>query len=469
LINKVLIANRGEIAVRIIRAAAELGIKTVAVYSEADKDALHTIMADEAVCIGGAKSSESYLNINNILSAAIATGVDAIHPGFGFLSENPKFATMCEEIGIEFIGPSAKVMELMGNKVNARESMMNAGVPVIPGSKGIVKTYSEAKKIAKKIGYPVMLKAASGGGGKGIRKVSDEKEMESLFETASKEALVSFGDSSMYIEKLVYPARHIEVQILADKFGNVIHLGERDCSLQRNNQKVLEESPSVSISEILRKKIGDIARKAAAYVGYEGAGTLEFLYQNRKFYFMEMNTRIQVEHPVSEYVTGVDIVKEQFRIASGEKLRYKQKDIIIRGHAIECRINAENPKLNFMPSSGKINGLFLPSGGPGIRVDSAMYQGYSIPPYYDSMIAKVIVHGEDRMDAIMKMQRALMEFEIDGVVTNVDFLLDLIGDKQVLSGKYSTAYLAKKFLPRWIKAAKREDEIEEKAKVEEEK
>ena len=446
---KILIANRGEIAVRIIRAARELGIDTVAVYSMADKEALHTLLADEAVCIGPAKSTDSYLNMNAVLSAAVLTGAEAIHPGFGFLSENSKFATMCEEVGIKFIGPSGAVMDLMGDKINARAQMIKAKVPVIPGSDGEVHTSEEALEVAEKIGYPVMLKASAGGGGKGIRKVEKAEDLVAAFESASSEAKAAFGNGAMYMERVIYPARHIEVQILADQQGHVVHLGERDCSLQRNNQKVLEESPSVAIGKTLRQQIGEAAVRAAQSVGYENAGTIEFLLDEAKgeFYFMEMNTRVQVEHPVTEFVTGVDIVKEQIKIANGQELSFSQDDVEIRGHAIECRINAENPAFNFAPSPGKISNVYLPSGGVGLRVDSAVYPGYTIPPYYDSMIAKIIVHGENRFDALMKMQRALYELEIDGVVTNSGFQLDLISDSNVIAGDYDTAFLMEKFLP----------------------
>ena len=446
---KILIANRGEIAVRIIRAARELGIDTVAVYSTADKEALHTLLADEAVCIGPAKSTDSYLNMNAVLSAAVLTGAEAIHPGFGFLSENSKFATMCEEVGIKFIGPSGAVMDMMGDKINARAQMIKAKVPVIPGSDGEVHTSEEALEVAEKIGYPVMLKASAGGGGKGIRKVEKAEDLVAAFESASSEAKAAFGNGAMYMERVIYPARHIEVQILADQQGHVVHLGERDCSLQRNNQKVLEESPSVAIGKTLRQQIGEAAVRAAESVGYENAGTIEFLLDEAKgeFYFMEMNTRVQVEHPVTEFVTGVDIVKEQIKIANGQELSFSQDDVEIRGHAIECRINAENPAFNFAPSPGKISNLYLPSGGVGLRVDSAVYPGYTIPPYYDSMIAKIIVHGENRFDALMKMQRALYELEIDGVVTNSGFQLDLISDPNVIAGDYDTAFLMEKFLP----------------------
>lgn len=449
---KILIANRGEIAVRIIRAARELGIATVAVYSEADKEALHVALADEAICIGPAKSTDSYLDMNTVLSAAMVTQAEAIHPGFGFLSENSKFATMCEEMHLKFIGPAGRVMDKMGDKINARAEMIQAEVPVIPGSDGEVLTVDEALEIADQLGYPVMLKASAGGGGKGIRKVTSRDELAPAFESASQEAKAAFGNGAMYIEKVIYPARHIEVQILGDSLGNIIHLGERDCSLQRNNQKVLEEAPSIAIGKTLRSKLGQAAVRAAQAVGYENAGTIEFLVdeQSGAFYFMEMNTRVQVEHPVTEFVTGVDIVKEQIRIAAGQELSIRQEEVQITGHAIECRINAENPALNFVPSPGKITDLYLPSGGVGLRVDSAVYPGYTIPPYYDSMIAKIIVHGENRFEALMKMQRALYELEIEGITTNIDFQLDLIADNHVIAGDYDTSFLMEEFLPTYV-------------------
>ncbi|MGF2055793.1 acetyl-CoA carboxylase biotin carboxylase subunit [Vagococcus fluvialis] len=450
--NKVLIANRGEIAVRIIRGCRELGIKTVAIFSEADRDALHVEMADEAICIGPAKATDSYLNMHSVLSAAIVSGAEAIHPGFGFLAENSMFAEMCEECQIKFIGPMPKTIDSMGNKINARKLMIEACVPVIPGSEGEISTLKEAKIIADEVGYPIMLKAAAGGGGKGIRKVLEESELEKQFQSAQQEALAAFGNGQMYIEKVIYPARHIEVQILGDHYGNIIHLGERDCSLQRSNQKVLEEAPAFGLSNELREMMGEAALKAAQAVNYENAGTIEFLVDlDNNFYFMEMNTRIQVEHPVTEMVTGVDIVKWQLKIAAGEKLTLKQKDITLTGHAIECRINAENPAFNFAPSPGTVNNLLLPSGGIGLRVDSAMYNGYSIPPFYDSMIAKVIVHGENRMEALAKMQRALSELVTDGLVTNQDFQLDLITHQQLIDGKYDTSFLQETFLPEWLK------------------
>ena len=440
---KLLIANRGEIAVRIIRAARELGIQTVAIYSEADKDSLHTMLADEAICIGPAKSTDSYLNMNRVLSAAIVTEAQAIHPGFGFLSENSKFATLCEEMNIKFIGPSGEIMDKMGDKINARAEMIRANVPVIPGSDGEVFTAEEALEVANRLGYPVMLKASAGGGGKGIRKVNTKEELAPAFESASQEAKVSFGNGAMYIEKVIYPARHIEVQILGDSYGNIVHLGERDCSLQRNNQKVLEESPSVAIGKTLRDEIGSAAVRAAKAVNYENAGTIEFLLDEKsgQFYFMEMNTRVQVEHPVTEFVSGVDIVKEQIRIAAGEKLSVSQDDIEIKGHAIECRINAENPKFNFAPSPGKISNLYLPSGGVGLRVDSAVYPGYTIPPYYDSMIAKVIVHGSNRLEAIRRMRRVLAELVIDGIDTNQELQYLILHTGEYVKGNFDTSFI----------------------------
>ncbi len=448
--SKVLIANRGEIAVRIIRACRELGIQTVAVYSEADKEALHAELADEAICIGPAKAADSYLNVQQILSAAIVTKAEAIHPGFGFLSENSRFASMCEECNIVFIGPKSETIDAMGNKINARRLMIEAQVPMIPGSQGAISDVKEALTIAEEIGYPVMLKAAAGGGGKGIRKVLTKEELPQHFSSAQQEAKAAFGNDEMYIEKIVYPARHIEVQVLGDSFGNIIHLGERDCSLQRNNQKVLEESPSVVISASKRQELGAAAVRAAQAVGYRNAGTIEFLMDEAgEFYFMEMNTRIQVEHPITEMVTNIDLVKKQIEIASGEPLDIKQEDVKMQGAAIECRINAENPAFNFAPSPGKIHNLFLPGGGLGVRVDSAMYSGYTIPPYYDSMIAKVIVHGENRFEALMKMQRALAELVTEGVVTNAEFQMDLIGHPKVIAGDYNTAFLQEEFLPNW--------------------
>lgn len=438
---KVLIANRGEIAVRIIRACRELGLRTVAVYSEADRSALHAKIADEAVCIGPAASSESYLNVRAIIGACEITGADAIHPGFGFLSENASFARTSEKCGITFIGPDSHSIEMLGDKAAAKEAMKAAGVPVITGSDGAVKSFEEAKRIAAEIGYPVMVKASAGGGGRGIRIVEKAEELESQINAAKQEALSAFGNDEIYIEKFVVNPKHIEIQILADSQGNVISLGERDCSMQRRNQKVLEEAPSTVIDEETRRKMGEAACAAAKVCGYKNAGTIEFLVDKDKhFYFMEMNTRIQVEHPITEEVTGVDIVKEQLRIAAGEPLSYKQEDIKLSGHAIECRINAENPAMNFMPSPGVIDSLFIP-GGPGVRVDTAVYQGYEITPYYDSMIAKLIVHGKDREEAIAKMKWALAEFIVDGVSTNIDFHLKLIRTEAFEKGDYDNGYL----------------------------
>lgn len=440
--NKILIANRGEIAVRIIRACKEMNIKTVAIYSEADKDALHTRLADEAICIGPADSRKSYLNIKSIIEAAYITGADSIHPGFGFLSENTQFAKICEESNIKFIGPSSKVIDLLGNKSNAKKIMKEAGVPTIPGSNGSIKGLKDAENIAKEIGYPIMLKAAAGGGGKGIRIVKSEVELESSYNIVKQEAKASFNDDEIYIEKFVENPRHVEIQILADEHGNVIHLGERDCSIQRNNQKVIEETPSTAIDEKLRGKMGEAAIKAAKAAGYSSCGTVEFLVdKNKNFYFMEMNTRIQVEHPITEMRTGIDIVKEQIRIAAGEKLKIKQKDVIFRGHAIECRINAENPSKNFRPCPGKITGLNLP-GGNGIRVDTAIYEGYTIPANYDSMIIKIIAYGINRNEAIAKMKRALEELVIEGVETNRDFLFDIIKNPNFIRGEFNTSFIS---------------------------
>lgn len=441
--DKILIANRGEIAVRIIRACKEMGIKTVAVYSEADRESLHVKIADETVCIGPANSKDSYLNMKNILEATCLTHAQAIHPGFGFLSENSMFARVCEESNIKFIGPSADVIDILGNKSNAKEMMKKAKVPVIPGSDGNIKDLNEALELANKIKYPVMLKATSGGGGKGIRLVHNEEELKKNFELVRQEAKVSFNDENIYLEKFIENPRHIEVQILADEHGNIIQLGERDCSVQRRNQKMLEESPSVFIDEEKRKKLGEAAVNAAKAVGYTNAGTIEFLVdKNGDFYFMEMNTRIQVEHPVTECVTSVDIVKEQIRIAHGEKLQYKQKNIENKGHAIECRINAEDPKRNFMPFPGTISRLIMP-GGMGVRIDSAMYQGYTIPPVYDSMVSKIIVHAQTREEAIQKMKEALREFEVEGIKTNKEFLLKILESKTFQAGKFDTSFVEK--------------------------
>ena len=444
--NKILIANRGEIAVRIIRACKEMNIKTVAVYSEADKEALHTRLADEAVCIGPAVSSKSYLNIKNIITAAYLTGSDSIHPGFGFLSENAEFAKICKESNIKFIGPTYKVIDLLGNKVKAKEMMIKAGVPVIPGSDGSVKSLDDALRISNEIGYPVMIKAAAGGGGKGIRICTNNEELVSNYNLVKQEAKISFNDDEIYIEKFIKEPRHVEIQILADELGNVIHLGERDCSIQRKHQKIIEETPSTYIDDKLRTKMGKAAVKAAKILGYTNCGTVEFLVDSDKnFYFMEMNTRIQVEHPITEMRTGVDIVKEQIRIAAGEKLKYKQEDIVFRGYSIEARINAENSEKNFMPCPGKITGVNFP-GGNGIRIDTAIYEGYEIPPFYDSMISKIIVYGSTRNEAIAKLKRALEELVIEGVTTNQDFVYEIVRNSDFIRGNFDTSFIEKNFM-----------------------
>ena len=442
MIKKVLIANRGEIAVRIIRACREMGIETVAVYSEADKEALHTQLADEAICIGPAPSSESYLNMEQIISATIVSGADAIHPGFGFLSENTKFAELCEKCNIIFIGPDSKVISRLGNKSEARNTMANAGVPIIPGSREAIYDPAKGKEVAREIGYPVIVKAALGGGGKGMRVAENEAGFDMAFRTAQKETKAAFGDDTMYIEHFVQHPKHIEFQIMADKYGNVVHLGERDCSVQRNHQKMIEESPSAAVSSELREKMGHAAVTAAKAAGYVNAGTIEFLLEpDGKFWFMEMNTRIQVEHPVTEWVTGIDLVKEQLKIASGMPLEISQEDVRIQGHAIECRINAENPQKNFRPSPGTIQGAHFP-GGNGIRVDTCVYNGCKIPPYYDSMLAKLIVHAGNRKEAIAKMQSALGEVIIDGIDTNIDYQYEILKDEDYQSGNFDTGFLA---------------------------
>lgn len=444
MIKKVLIANRGEIAVRIIRACREMGIETVAVYSEADREALHTQLADEAVCIGPAPSKESYLNMEQIISATIVSGADAIHPGFGFLSENSRFARLCEQCNIIFIGPNAEVIRSLGNKSEARATMMAAKVPVIPGSKEPVESVEEGRAVAAAVGYPVIVKAALGGGGKGMRKASGPEEFELAFETARKEALAAFGDGTMYLEHFVEHPKHIEFQILADQYGNVIHLGERDCSIQRNHQKMIEESPCTAISPELRSKMGAAAVKAAKAAHYENAGTIEFLLEKTgEFYFMEMNTRIQVEHPVTEWVTGIDLIKEQIRIADGKELSYRQEDVQVKGHAIECRINAENPKKGFRPCPGTITDMYLP-GGKGVRIDSAIYSGYTVPPYYDNMLAKLIVFAKNRAEAIMKMRSALGEVIIEGIDTNVDYQYEILGHPDYQAGNFDIEFIAEK-------------------------
>lgn len=440
---KILIANRGEIAVRIIRASRELGVRCVAVYSTADKNSLHAQIADEAVCIGPPATKDSYLNINAIIQAALNTGAEAIHPGFGFLSENAEFARLCEKYGIVFIGPSYESIEMLGDKAAAKETMKAAGVPVIPGSDGAVKSIDEARKIAAEAGYPILVKASAGGGGRGIRRVDFPSELETQMTAAKQEAKNFFGDDSVYIEKFLINPHHVEIQIVADKYGNAIYLGERDCSMQRRNQKIIEECPSPIVDNELRAKMGAAAVTAAKQCGYYNVGTIEFLVDdNRNFYFMEMNTRIQVEHPITEEVTGFDLVKAQIEIAAGLPLDVKQEDIKLTGHAIECRINAENPELDFRPSPGMIKSLYVP-GGPGIRIDGAVYQGYTITPYYDSMISKLIAHGINREEALTKMKWALSEFIVEGVDTNIDFQLEIIKRPEFRNGTYDIGFLSR--------------------------
>jgi acetyl-CoA carboxylase, biotin carboxylase subunit len=441
MINKLLIANRGEIAVRIIRACRELGIKTVAVYSQADAESLHTQLADESICIGKAPSQDSYLNMERILSATIATGADAIHPGFGFLSENSKFASLCEKCNITFVGPSSDIIAKMGNKSEARNTMKAAGIPIVEGTDSPLYDALKAKEYADAIGYPVMIKAALGGGGKGMRVVYEPDEFIASFNNAQQETIKGFADNSMYIEKYIEHPRHVEFQILADNYGNVIHLGERDCSIQRRHQKMIEESPSIAIDEKTRKAMGDMTVKAAKAVGYTNAGTVEFLLdKNNNFYFIEINTRIQVEHGVTELVTGIDLIKEQLRIASGNRLEYSQKDIQLRGHAIEVRINAENPDRNFAPCPGNIDVLHIP-GGNGVRIDTAVYTGYRIPPFYDSMILKVMAYDKDRRSAINKLRSVLGEIIIEGVTTNLDFQYDILNNNNFIEGRINTDFI----------------------------
>lgn len=445
MLKKVLIANRGEIAVRIIRTCREMGIRTVAVYSEADKNALHKTLADEAICIGPASSSKSYLNIKAILEAACLTGADSIHPGYGFLSENSNFAKICEEMHIKFIGPSSNIIELLGNKSEAKETMKKCNVPVVPGSEGLIYSKEQAISLAQDIGYPVILKASSGGGGRGIRIAYSEDELQKAYDIVKQEALSSFSDDSIYLEKFIENPRHIEIQILADEKGNCIYLGERDCSVQRRNQKLLEETPSSILDDNTRRKMGQVAIDAVKKIGYTNVGTIEFLVdKNKKFYFMEMNTRVQVEHPVTEMVTSVDIIKEQIKIASGEVLSYKQEDIIFSGHSMEVRINAENPSKNFMPSPGIITGLHLP-GGNGIRVDTAIYDGYKVPSSYDSMLAKIIVHGKNRNESIAKLKSAVAELVVDGIATNTEFILRVLQNKNFNLNNYDTSFIKKEF------------------------
>lgn len=443
--DKILIANRGEIAVRIIRACREMGIKTVAVYSEADRDSLHTLLADEAICIGPAPSSQSYLDMERILAATVAMKAEAIHPGFGFLSENARFAELCAKCNITFIGPSAEIISRMGNKSEARKTMIQAGVPVVPGGREAVHTVEEALEMARSIGFPVMIKASSGGGGKGMRISYGEEDFAANFQNAQMESVKGFSDDTMYLERYIEKPRHIEFQIMADRYGNVIHLGERDCSIQRRHQKVLEESPSVAISEELRRRMGETAVRAAKAVGYENAGTIEFLLdKNKNFYFMEMNTRIQVEHPVTEAVSGLDLIKEQIRVAAGEPLSVQQKDVHISGHAIECRINAENPERNFMPCPGTITNLHLP-GGFGVRIDTHIYNDYKVPANYDSMLMKIIVHGKDREEAIARMRSVLGEVVIEGINTNLDFQYEILNHPAYQSGDTDTHFIPTNF------------------------
>ncbi len=449
MVEKVLIANRGEIALRIVRSCRELGIATVAVFSTVDKKALHVQLADEAVCVGDSLSNKSYLNIPNILAAATSRGVDAIHPGYGFLAENDKFAEMCNDHGIVFIGPSPKAIRSMGDKSTAKETMEAVGVPTVPGSQGLLSNVDEAYKLADEIGYPVIIKATAGGGGRGMRLVENSDNLEKMFKAAQGEAEAAFGNDGLYMEKFIKKPRHVEIQILADRSGNVVHLGERDCSVQRRHQKLLEESPSPAINTELRKKMGNAAIAAAKSIGYEGAGTVEFLVDDdNNFYFMEMNTRIQVEHPVTEMVTGVDLIAEQIKIASGRKLEFNQNDIHLNGHAIECRINAEDPSHNFRPSPGKITG-WLPPGGPGVRVDSHVYTGYEIPPFYDSLIGKLIVWGKDRNTAIKRMNRALNECAVTGIPTTINFHLTLLNKSKFKQGKIHTKYVEEELLPNY--------------------
>lgn len=441
--NKILIANRGEIAVRIIRACKELGIETVAVYSEADETSLHVKLADEAICIGGARSKESYLNMNSVLSAAISTGCNAIHPGYGFLSENAQFVEMVERCNITFIGPSSKTIAAIGDKASARAIAKANGVPIVEGSDGIVENVQEGLKIAKRIGYPVMMKASSGGGGRGISIVRSDEEFLNAFERTSLEAETSFGDKSLYIEKFIESPRHIEIQIIADHKGNVVHLFERDCSMQRRNQKMIEETPSPILNDLLRRKIGAAAVKLAKAINYVNAGTMEFLVDPKgNFYFIEMNTRIQVEHPITEMITGVDLVKEQIKVGYGKELSFRQHNLKINGHAIECRINAEYAMKGFIPTPGKITNILFP-GGIGVRLDTHIYPGYEIPPFYDSMIAKLIVHAPTRLEAIKKMRVALEQFVVDGIHTNIEYQYLIMHNLDFIKGQYDTGFIAR--------------------------
>lgn len=457
---KVLVANRGEIAVRIIRSLRELGIKSVAIYSTADRESLHVQLADEAVCVGGARAQDSYLNMQNILAAAVGTGAQAIHPGFGFLSENSEFAEMCQACGITFIGPHAATIDLMGNKEHARQAMQKLGVPVIPGSDGYIDNVTDAIQVAQRIGYPVLIKAAAGGGGKGIRRVDDADQMRSAFNEAQSEARLAFGDDRMYLEKIMENVKHIEVQVFRDQFNHAIYFPERDCSLQINKQKVLEESPCVLISDQERQKLGHLALQVANGIDYLNTGTIEFLMDSdHHFYFMEMNTRIQVEHTVTEMVTGIDLVKAQVKVAAGEQLPFDQADVQLRGDAIECRINAEDPEHDFMPSTGKIKYLYLPVGNLGMRIDTALYQGATVTPFYDAMVAKVIALGHDRQEAIEKIKRLLGEMVIVGIHTNQAFQQVILNDPTFKTGRFTTAYLEKSFLPKWKGALKQREPV----------
>jgi len=441
--NKILVANRGEIAIRIIRAAKELGIETVAVYSEADATSLHVKLADEAICIGEARSKDSYLHMNRVLSAAISTGCNAIHPGYGFLSENSEFVEMVESCQIQFIGPTSKTIQMIGDKAEARRIAKEHGVPIVEGSDGVIENAQEGLKIAKKIGYPVMIKASSGGGGRGISIVRSDDEFLSAFERTSMEAETSFGDKSLYIEKFIESPRHIEIQIIADHHGNMVHLFERDCSMQRRNQKMIEEAPSPVLNEMLRRKIGQTALRLAKAINYRNAGTLEFLVDSKgNFYFIEMNTRIQVEHPITEQITGVDLVKEQIKIAYGKELSFKQRDLKINGHAIECRINAEHAMKGFIPAPGKIQNILFP-GGIGVRIDTHIYPGYEVPPFYDSMIAKLIVHAPTRREAIKKMRVALEQFVVEGIHTNIEYQYLIMHNPDFIKGQYDTGFIAR--------------------------
>ena len=454
---KVLVANRGEIAVRIIRALRELGITSVAVFSEADRYALHTELADEAICIGPAMGIDSYANPVAVLSAAVVTGADAIHPGYGFLSERSDFAALCEEMKIKFIGPKSQIIEDMGNKQNARTTMREAGVPIVPGGKDLVETLEDAEKVAEKTGYPLMIKAADGGGGKGMRLANSPEELEPMFKQAQNETQSIYGNRHLYIERTIYPAKHIEVQILADEHGNVLHLGERDCSLQRNNQKVIEFAPSPSLSEETRKNLHQAAVDAAKAIGYTNAGTIEFLVdEDENFYFMEMNTRLQVEHPITEMITGIDIVKAQIEIAAGKPLPFKQSEIEFDGFAIECRLNAEDPYNNFQPSSGYIDRLFLPNGGMGLRVETTLYSNYTLPPFYDSMVAKIITHQPTREAAFNLMERALYEVTVEGLNTNIELLEALIENPEVRADNIHAKWLEEEFMPNWVEEETKE-------------